>query len=193
MNRRLTYLLLPAAVASPLLVKAGLTLAQGSRGTFNQGTFGCSVNPATKCGRVTCNNVTWFSNTVCNPEPSSQDRILCDSNVQAGCTITNSTYCSEDKSQLSFGYRCPDVEGGIVTSQPSTCPIPCEDCSGSKIANSDHTQCVTCPSPKVPNQEHNSCVCPSPAPTPPNCDTYAWIASECRYQCGSVGGMYQPR
>jgi len=187
MNRRLTYLLLLIAALFIIPAKVRLTLAQGSRGTFTQGTEACSVNPDTKCGHVDCTNITWFSNTVCNPDPDAQTRFLCDSNVKSGCTITETTHCSGDQSQLSFGYACSDGSQGVTTSTTNTCPVSCEDCSGNTVTNSTHTQCVACTSPQVPNQEHNKCVCPSPTPTPPtNCDTYLWLESSCKFVCSSV-------
>jgi hypothetical protein len=68
-SRRLASLLLLTVVISVLLVKVGLTLAQGSRGVFTQGTKTCAVNPNTLCGNVSCSNIVMFGNTVCSPPP----------------------------------------------------------------------------------------------------------------------------
>lgn len=156
MNRRLTYLIILVAAFTAASAKTWIGFAQGSRGTFTQGDPSCFVDSATKCGRVGCTNFTSYANTVCNPSPSAQDRFLCDSQVQQGCEITDTTHCSADKRQLSFGYDCDGV-AGVVTSTPNICPIPCEDCSGNEVPNSTFTACEPCASPKVPNPEHRSC------------------------------------
>ena len=186
-NRRLIDMLLLTAGVSILLVKIGLSFAQSSDGTYTQGTNSCFVDIATKCGHVDCTNITWHSNTVCNPSPDSQTRFLCDSDVRSGCTVTETTHCSADKKQLSFGYSCTDGREGVTTNTPNTCPVTCENCSGNTVANSSRSQCVACVSPKVPNVGHYECVCPSPTPTPPrNCDLYVWLDSECKYACSSI-------
>lgn len=158
MNRRFMCILLLTAVAVVLLVKVGLTLAQGNRGVFTQGTNSCNVDASTKCGSVGCTNIVWYGNTVCTPSPYDQDRFLCDSQVAQGCTITETTHCSGDKTLIGFGYSCEDGREGVTNSEPNTCPVQCEDCVGNKIGGSSRLQCETCPSPKVPNQEHNACI-----------------------------------
>lgn len=50
-NRRLTDLLLLTVGFSILLVKMGLSFAQGGGGTYTQGINYCFVDVATKCGR----------------------------------------------------------------------------------------------------------------------------------------------
>src|SRR2546430_9814337 len=124
MNRRLTCLLLLTAVIAVLLVKVGLSLAQGSRGVFSQGTETCFVDPGTKCGHVDCSNFTYFANTVCNPSEVSQTRFLCDSNVPSGCTITRTTQCSDNRRTLSLAYSCPEPDSreGVITSETNICP-----------------------------------------------------------------------
>jgi hypothetical protein len=89
----------------------GLSFAQGG-GTYTQGTNTCFIDVATKCGRVSCSNITWQSNTVCDPSPDAQTRFLCDSNVRSGCTITETTHCSEDKNSFLSGIRVPTGRKG---------------------------------------------------------------------------------
>lgn len=156
MSRRLTYLIILVAGFTAASAETWMGFAQGSRGSFTQGTPSCFVNPTTKCGNVGCSNFVYHGNTVCNPLETEQVRFLCDSQAQAGCTITDSTHCSADKRQLSFGYDCDGV-AGVVTSTPNVCPIPCEDCIWNKVPNSEYKQCVECPSPKVPNTQHTAC------------------------------------
>lgn len=157
MSRRPT-LFVPLILIS-LLFLAGvvLTFAQGSRGKFTQGTQFCRINSDTNCGTVGCSGLTHFSNTVCNVPSESQTRSLCESQVEAGCTITTPVHCSTDQKEVSFGYSCPGDREGVTSSAPNICPLSCEDCSGNTIGGASRTACETCPSPKVPNQQHDAC------------------------------------
>lgn len=161
MRHPLIRVLSLALIILALLVSVGLTLAQ-NRGVFTQGTPTCTVFNETKCATVSCGRLETASNTVCDRNPLANiGGTVCDSQVPAGCSLTQSVHCSADQRTATVDYICDnggEPEGGVITATMQFCPLNCEDCSGAEVRNADRTDCVTCPSPKVPNQTHDACV-----------------------------------
>ncbi len=145
MKCRHLLVLLLTAIALVVLIKATLSRAQGTPGTFQQGSPSCHTyeRDGAMCGTASCSPIAYYLNTVCSTNIAEQSRTLCESQVKPECTVTNISphiHCSDDQKLVSFSYSCENGDEEVATSTPLVCPISCQNCSTTQIKNQSTLQ-----------------------------------------------------
>src|SRR5690242_20527087 len=97
-----------ALLASQLDVSAQQAPTCTTPGSFSQGQRSCFVDPATKCGTISCSSLTVAQACmVCQTTTQPGTPNICESSVPSGCTVNVGIHCSTDNSSVSYGWHCP--------------------------------------------------------------------------------------